>query len=483
MERKINRLQWIFQVLLVTLPVLFIYFIFKSGYVTSTKTTLFLMIVYMGFIGVLLWKKRAAENLRLETVLLYLLIASAFLQASFFVIELGPFSLFPYRLLFLSVTALLVLTVLFNRGFIYEVDLKVKGYAAFLVFWLIYALLSFTWVKNIVDAIKYFVVIGIGIMVIFLVVLLFRKFSNYIIFYYTWIFMLVIVTAIGVWNHVTEHHLVTSAIINEPPHKQHIPTSVFKNQNDFASYLAISVFFLSASIKYIKNFIYRLACLGLLGVMLYLIYVTESRASILAIVIGAAGMFFLWLSTKNKKRLVIAGAVLAALLFIVKFDTFYNIYNKVTEFNPALQVTDSNDMRRNLLLNSTNFIIDTYGFGVGSGNAEHYMKYYKEYPTGGILNVHNWWVEIFVDFGAVIFIGYVLLFIGLIFHIYRFSKMSVNRFEKMVSHALLGSLITLSFASISPSSMSNLNYYWILLAFALGFVNWSRIKYSNKGVS
>ncbi|MGM0843751.1 MAG: O-antigen ligase family protein [Bacillota bacterium] len=475
-----NRLYWFVQVLLVTLPVLFVYFILKMGYVTSIKATFLLVVAYLGLIGIVLWKKKAAESLNLETALLYLLIASAFLQAAFFVIELGPFSVFPYRLLFLSVFALLVLTLLFNRGFIYGSDIQVKGYLAFLVFWLLYALLSFSWVKNIVDAIKYSVVIGIGIMVILLVVLLFKRFSNYILFYYTWLFMLVIVTAIGVWNHVTEQHLLTSAIINEPPHKQHIPTSVFKNQNDFASYLAISVFFLTASVKYIKNFVYRLSCIGLLGIVLYIIYITESRASILAIIIGAFGLFFLWLSTRNKKRLIIAGSVVAALLFIVKFDTFYNIYNEATEFNPSVQVTDSNSMRRNLWLNSTNFIIDTYGVGVGSGNAEHYMEYYKDYPTGGILNVHNWWLEIFVNFGAVIFIGYVLLFVGLIYHIYRFSKVTESRFEKMICHALLGGMITLAVASISPSSMSNLNYYWILLAFALGFVNWSRLKYSNK---
>jgi teichuronic acid biosynthesis protein TuaE len=41
----------------------------------------------------------------------------------------------------------------------------------------------------------------------------------------------------------------------------------------------------------------------------------------------------------------------------------------------------------------------------------------------------------------------------------------------MVSEALLGAFITFLIASISPSSVSNLNYHWILFAFAIGFIH------------
>ncbi len=83
----------------------------------------------------------------------------------------------------------------------------------------------------------------------------------------------------------------------------------------------------------------------------------------------------------------------------------------------------------------------TFGFGVGIGNVEYWMENFRVYETFGILNVHNWWVEILVNFGIFIFVRYVLFYSSLVRSIYRIYRFKVNTFrEKIVCESLLLSL-------------------------------------------
>ena len=51
------------------------------------------------------------------------------------------------------------------------------------------------------------------------------------------------------------------------------------------------------------------------------------------------------------------------------------------------------------------FLYSAIGFGVG--NAEYYMANFAKYYTAGIINPHNWWLEILVDYGILVFVGYI----------------------------------------------------------------------------
>ncbi|BCB05761.1 hypothetical protein KH172YL63_38940 [Bacillus sp. KH172YL63] len=321
-------------------------------------------------------------------------------------------------------------------------------------------------------------VLFIGIMLVTLVTIYFTNRLQYLNLFYIWIFMLAVLVSIGLWNHFTKQHLAISTINTQAEYVQGIPTAVFVNQNDYATLLAISSFFFISLIKYSKNQLVKLVGLLFLGLSLYLIFVTSSRGSILGLSIGILAYIFLLSKPVVKKWMLISGGVLISFIMLLFSEKFQSIAQKFSGegINPSNM--GSNDVRVNLTKNAFYFIAETFGFGVGAGNSQYYLQHYSQYFTRDIFVMHNWWLEIFSNFGLIIFVGYVLLFSTLITSLYRFLKKSTDDSEKMITEGLLFALITFVPASISPSSVSNLFYHWVLIAVSVGFLNYTR-KYSS----
>jgi teichuronic acid biosynthesis protein TuaE len=431
----------------------------------------FTLIAFAGgyILLLLIFRKWSIYNFDLERSFMFLAIGLSFLQAAFLTVKIGSISIFPYRLLFLILFLLILVRLLRNELKIYAQTISVNGYLLFLLAWLFYSLVSLSWVKSFNSGFRYLFLLGIGVFMVYFVVLLFQKEGDYLKFFYLWIGMLVMLVLVGLWNHLTQQHLSTSSILNAPPHKKHIPTAVFFNQNDYASYLAVSSFFLISFIKYIKSHLLKIIGVIILALSMYLIYVTESRASLLAVLLAVAGMAFVILKPKTRIILSMLLIGFVTLLISTQLDT-------ATAFLNNEQTSDNSvNIRTNLIKNALYFTSESLGFGVGSGNAEYYMKNYFIYPTQNVLNVHNWLLEILVNNGVLIFIGYILLYLSLIIKIFYLYKTAENPVSKMIAEALLGALFVFAFASISPSSVSNLNYHWMLLAFSIGYINMSKI--------
>lgn len=115
--------------------------------------------------------------------------------------------------------------------------------------------------------------------------------------------------AVGFYNHFTHNHLPSSTLYNGPQYKQHYPTSVFFNQNDFATFLCISFFLYATAVKNMKNGYVKAVSLLFAISALYLIILTGSRASLLGICAGAAVyVFILFAFPVEKTRAVQRGS-------------------------------------------------------------------------------------------------------------------------------------------------------------------------------
>lgn len=172
--------------------------------------------------------------------------------------------------------------------------------------------------KIVTYGIKYLALMGMGMFLIYLIVMFIQRFDQLMVFYGIWLVMTIFVMAIGFYNHFTHNHLPSSTLYNGPQYKQHYPTSVFFNQNDFATFLCISFFLYAAAVKNMKNGYVKAVSLLLAICALYLIILTGSRASLLGICAGAAVYVFILLPSLLKKFALYAagaGAALFAVLF------------------------------------------------------------------------------------------------------------------------------------------------------------------------
>ncbi|WP_078550016.1 teichuronic acid biosynthesis protein TuaE [Litchfieldia alkalitelluris] len=438
---------------------------------------MFLFISLWIIIGVLGFIAYYVEVKNIIVPLMFLLICSTFLNQSIFTIHLGFFSLFLYRMLLITVVTLFVLHIFKEKNFIdYWNQVHVKGILLFFLVWIVYGTISLLWVKSLIAGIKYLFLLGIGIAFIFLAVFLLKKLSQLFAVYLFWSVMSMLLLILGCVNHFGHIQLPSSTLYGAPEYKLGYPTAVFFNQNDFATFLTISFFFYFSALKNSRNSYFKCGAFILSGLSVYMIYLTESRASLLAIGVGLIIYVLMIVPSLLKKVIVITSALTITLLFYLNIEKIYSILLQLSE--ASTESTSSNVVRLNLIKNTFAFFIESFGFGVGVGNLPFYLENQAIYDTNHVVEVHNWLVEIIGNFGWGIFLGYLTMYIYLIHRLYCFYKKRLGNQAKWLVEAAILSLIAFLVSSISPSSVSNLFFHWVFLGFVISLLSVLRGKES-----
>lgn len=409
-------------------------------------------------------------------ITLSLLLMTAFLGGGVSLFSIAGFSMFPYRAFFLMLSLLYLTRILMGKSPVNWKQIQIKPFIYFLLFWCGYAVCSVVWAKSLTDAIQEIVFLLIGVFIIIFVVNTYNSEKRYYEFFTIWILMTFLLVTIGLINHFEHLHLPISRINNAYSYQQGIPTAVFVNENDYASFLAISLFFLVALVHYFPNKLIKI--IGLIGVMAsaYLILITESRANYISIALGFVFWFLFMITAKLRKQITIFGLLAAIGAFVLFSERIMIVLKSIYVQLSLLFITNdasaSVDIRKNLLKNIQIFIEDTYGFGIGAGNAEYYMRNFGVYETMNNYNVHNWWAETFVHYGAVILIIYIIMIIYLFIKIFNYNK-TINDWKiNMINESILCGLVVFPLASVSPNSFMALTYNWLFIAFAFGLVQY-----------
>ncbi|MDI9559928.1 MAG: O-antigen ligase family protein [Pseudomonadota bacterium] len=357
----------------------------------------------------------------------------------------------------------------------------------FLAIWLVYAFLSIMWSADQIAAFKNIIFLFTGISIIFFLVYYMRDINHLHYLYWIWISIFIALIPVGLWEITTGNHLVGSALLEEDrPWVAFAPTTVFVNQNDYAAFIVLAIPMIITAIRHYSKLYIRVVGVLVLLCGLFLLIMTTSRSCYLALFTGLAFWFIFLLNLRKKLKTLalvisICGLIILASPVYVQ-DTLLLVQDQISSLSDVSGQSDDLGaaVRPNLIKNALHFTAQTAGFGVGAGNAEYYMDHYKIYPTGGITNVHNWWAEIAVNYGIFIFVGYVVLYITLIFNLWRAYKRLMNHTEKMICEALLVGLVSFFMASISSSSIIAFSPQWIFFGFALAFLNYTRIKASER---
>jgi len=428
----------------------------------------------------LLLQDRAIKVVSLQESLLYLTILAGFIGSAFLTIGVGPIHLFPYRILLPLLWLFFAMGIL-HQGRLDISHIKVKPYLQFLGLWSVYGVLSLAWALSKADAIRHIVFLFMAVSVIFFAVYYFSNSKDLKGFYCLWLLVLAALIPIGLWENLTGNHLSLSGLIGAPRGNIFMPSTVFKNPNDFATFLALSIPFIIALIRYRRSIFTRSVGLVVLGASLYLLLETLSRANYLAVILEFAFLFTFLFKLSTKIKTAILGGLLILALVIALPGVTQRLTGTISEelesiTSPWSLTYGSTGVRINLIKNSLIFLGRTGGFGVGAGNVEYWMGNFPIYNTRGITNPHNWWDEILADYGVFIFAGYILFYLAIIARLYKIYRYLGTGIEKMICEALLVALVGFFFASISASSIMALRFQWFLFAFALAFLNYHRIK-------
>ena len=453
-----------------------------TGWVACKNSKLILLFIgtLVLLTALLLSFARATKLENVQKFFLYSTIISGFIGPAFLEFSLGHIHIFPYRILLPLTWFVLVIEVLTNKGSLATSHIRVRLYLRFFGIWLAYAILSVGWAFSKNDAMRDIVFLFMGVSVIYLVVHYFRDYRDLRRFHHLWLIVFGALLILGVWEHLTWQHLPISRLYLESrPDLRALPTSVFHNPNDHATYLALSIPFAISMVRYTQSVFSRLLSLAGIAIGLYFVVIVGSRANILAILLEIAFLFLLLTNVEQKIKFIIVTVICSTVVLFLLPGIGVSLFSRISREVMSLAELSSGSMgvRINLVRNGLIFFRSSIGFGVGAGNAECWMRKFAIYDTAGVLNLHNWWVEILVNYGIVIFLGYAVMYIGVMINLLRIWRRATEIEERMIAESLLLSLVGFMIGSVSSSSMMAFNPQWLLLAFALAFLNTYRNNY------
>ena len=390
-------------------------------------------------------------------------------------INLGFFYLSPLRLSLLLLPAIYAGGCLLRiRNGRYTLKYENRKFILFLLIWFVYSIATVFWCRDLSSWShgEYFIGLGIWAVLFFDMADLRKK--DFLDILKGIQFALIIHNLLGWYELLTHHYLFAPAekLASMRVGRHYYPVTTMMNQNDLILVLifgaCVSAYFILASkkIKYkMFNTFLFLSNIGL-GIA------TDSRAGICGMIVAVAviGLFVL---SKKQKLLFAGGIVCAVALSIILFPQIYlELWSKVQGIdflNFENPTANSDAVRLNLIRNGLVFLKDTFGFGVGTSNAEYWMATEAVYYVRGFVNVHNWWIEILTNFGIIIFALYILFYTGLFRSVWQRIKAEKDKDIRAFCMILTAFMAGFLPASFSSSSNWGKEWLWILWAFIIAF--------------
>jgi len=406
----------------------------------------------------------------------YLLLIACLLGVNFFSINLGAFQLSLYRML------IIFSPLLFDK-IIINISRLIKegsglGYVKYLIFWISYSVISVIWVTDYEAWLKTlsFLITGsiisififtfiktttdlvISLKIVEFFGIAYGLLSLYEIFTGTYFFVVE-----KNLEYFTERSLALSVFGFREP------VAVFGNPNDLAIFLFFSVVSSLALIRIKRDFFPKLLSAFVIGNSIFLILCTQSRSVFLGICIffGLVFLFkFLKFSLSKKFRYSFIFVIIAFLLyyFIGQNEVIVDL-TTVNLSNPDEGSSDS--IRKNLIINGLYYLIQTFGFGVGLGNIEYYNNYRPFLDVGNVGNIHNWWMEILVSSGIIIFIVYIIVYTKAMLRLLVTFRNTLDYQIKQLSLPFACFFLPFIVVAVGSSTLMGSEWIWPLVALVL----------------
>jgi teichuronic acid biosynthesis protein TuaE len=272
--------------------------------------------------------------------------------------------------------------------------------------------------------------------------------------------------------------LPTSALLGRSRDAAFAATSLFGNQNNFATYLALTLpYFLCMPVVFRDA---RLIALGVVGgaVTLAALLFTGSRSNLLAAFLVIGGLVVVLATDRRRRGRAVAGVGVAALCALLVLPSLGGggllplPEDAVTKLDIGLlieqrkQQLGSGAVRSSVLDEGLGLVGRTQGLGVGAGNAETQIRSLANFT--GVENLHNWWLEVVVNLGVAGLALYCALYLTLLRGQFRAARRSGDPLIRWLG--LSGGLALVGFVvgSLGPSSVIAFAPMWI--TFGLGML-------------
>ncbi len=412
-------------------------------------------------------------------IILYLMVATSFLAADLFSVNIKIMELSIFRISLLMLTIFMLLSYLkTNKKIKLKLNNNRNKIIIFYLFWFIYSVFSVIWVKDYYYWVKAMFFIGSGLMCIWTLSTYVKKEKDFRSIFLIILSMLILHNIIG-WSELITGVYRFTDFVRIDPHNQfvynsaaRIPISMFGNPNDYATVLVIGIFISSIIFSNSSNKLVKLFSISNIVSSILLVFRTNSRANLIGLIIGV--IILIYMKCFKKISIKTLFVIIAIPILLLSQPHFIGKALSVVSDNLQFSFSGggSDTIRLNLIRSGLHFLKETIGFGTGAGNIEYWMATKAEYNVAGITNMHNWWMEILVGYGVIIFIGYIMTYYKISKVLYYSHIHSKNTFIKNTSLGLLSSMVAFIFTSISSSSNISTEWLWVFWGVVIAYVGY-----------
>lgn len=423
----------------------------------------------------------------------YFTICTLFLGpwAKIFECKLGNIYLFR-----ITLVVFIVISTIYSNVITDFNSIKEKKYLYFFIIWFFWAIIQCVWTQSISESIK----VLINLLCIITVIFYTNIFINtekkkekilYLINIIYFVFLIV-----GLWENITSHHLWVSEANTYVGHLylyRFIPTAFYNNPNDFATFISLYIPFIVLQINKNNKKIINIVNILLVILSIDFLLVTSSRANMFSVIISFI-VYILFRRDKVRKKainillLIIVVVVLNYLNSIIEFNKGYysqtirNIFrpNNVSQVRvtpePMFDKTDvtaqggSVKVRLTLIEDSLYILKQSKLLGASGANSVNYLRQLNN--VAGLTNFHNFWAEILANYGVLIFLGFIAIYIWLYKDLFKILRNNIDSsIEFKLAMSLIMSLSGFTIACVSSSSVFFDLTVWFIFALAISVIN------------
>jgi len=401
-------------------------------------------------------------------------------------------TLSAFRILYLGLCAGALIWLVRERRPLPRV--RVLGFLVFLAFWVAWTVLSLLWAGDKAAGMRYTLFLIMMTSLTAAAPLALNNTRTVRVALLLLLAVLGMALCFALLEIATDFRLPTSGLVGLPERYQWAATSFFHNQNDFATYIALWLPLLVA-VPFFTRKVAPLACtfVGSMISALCLLY-TGSRTNLLALGLMAPALLIVLALRKGTSsqrwQWILGLALLCALAVTIYLGASGQLpvlslpwvgvqHWRFDTLEAEIEAGEgSGGNRIKLIEGGLAAIRDSRLLGLGPGNAESYLRQRPGLEL--VHNLHNWWLEVLVNGGIVVFVGYVVFYAALLWNLLRVAVGNTDRVMAFAATGLLAALVGYIVGSLSPSSAIHFTPMWIHFGLSLAVINLHRRRVSEQ---
>lgn len=415
---------------------------------------------------------------------LILIVATVFLGTEILAIPTPVAQITLYRLLVIGMIAILGYQI--NKQ---DPNIKIMPnntatvITAVYLFWWVWGAVSVVWTLDVMNWFQAMFLLTLGISSVVGLYLWTNNLDTWKVLIKTIWIMMTLLALWGLYEIFTNHYIFANlealdknnTFTTQPSTR--IPITTFANQNDYATlllaYLPVNLIMLNLSRHSLRRYLYVIPIL----LTAYLVYRSDSRMILMSFALFFLLVLLLQFRWDIKRKYVVTGIVLMLILVIAVIIFIPTINDTVSHlFYLGGDFYNTGDSRRmNLWRNGLVFLAETFGFGVGAGNIETWMGRVPFLPIDEFTNIHNWWLEILVGYGVLVFVLYVMSY-GLLIRSLNRLRHHESKVIRQIAISFIAFLVVYIFASITSANNMLIEWHWVYFGIMISFVKLLEMK-------